>query len=101
LQIKEISFWEKEKINDSCDPCITAWEDSYSNFHKLLKKIDFLLVESNDIEGLIDETFTTELSELQIRRAYAEMVRLQKYYHFRRGGPTSSSKGASKAPNDK
>lgn len=49
----------------------------------MLKKIDYLFVETNDLEGLLDDVFTLHLSELHIYRAGIECNKLQRFYNFR------------------
>ena len=60
-----------------------ANRDHFSHFHKLMGRIDFMLMETNDVEGLLEEVFTVHLSEVHIIRGWSECQKLQKFYNFR------------------
>lgn len=49
----------------------------------MCKKIDFLFLETNDLEGLLDDLLTIQISELHIFRAGVECNKLQRFYNFR------------------
>ena len=53
-------------------------------FHKNVKKVDFLFVETNDLEGLLEDVCHLELSETQIMRAWLECNKLRIFYNHRR-----------------
>lgn len=61
------------------------------------KRADYLLIETNDLEGLLYELLTVELQEVYLHRAFLEFRKLNRFYNFRpedrRGGkPKHGSK---------
>lgn len=36
--------------------------NKFSHFYKVFKKIDFLFLETNDFEGLLDDVFSIKIS---------------------------------------
>jgi hypothetical protein len=47
------------------------------------KRADFLLIETNDMEGLLYEMLTVELKEVHLHRAFLEFRKLNRFYNFR------------------
>lgn len=64
----EFNYWEQEKTKDLC---MEANRDNFSHFHKLMGRIDFMLMETNDVEGLLEDVFTVHLSEVHIIRGWS------------------------------
>lgn len=49
----------------------------------LAKRADYLLIETNDLEGLLPELLTVELQEVHLHRAFIEFRKLSCFYNYR------------------
>ncbi len=61
--------------------CESDGSSELPNF--LAKRADYLLIETNDLEGLLYEMMTVELKEVHLHRAFLEFRKLNRFYNFR------------------
>jgi hypothetical protein len=93
LRRKEDIAWKKQ-FEFGCEADFNAEQLNYLN-----KKVDYLLIETNDLEGIMTDLLTVDIYEIHLHRAFLEFRKLNRYYNFRleeRRGKASSKHGSKK-----
>jgi hypothetical protein len=75
LKKKEDAFWKKFYEY--------GFDTDSKDYYSFIKKVDLLFMESNDLEGIIQDFMTANLFEVHLHRANIEYRKLDKYYNYR------------------
>lgn len=51
--------------------------------YNFMKKVDVLVMETNDLEGVLQDIMSVQLFEVHLHRANIEYRKLDKYYNYR------------------
>lgn len=90
LRRKEDVIWKKT-FEFGCESDGASELPAY-----LAKRADYLLIETNDLEGMLYELLSIDLMEVHLHRAFIEFRKLNRYYNFRLEERRGRSKHGSK-----